>query len=422
MSENSFSFRSGSGSEPQIGPAGIGFRRDQSLVTSAAAIDTKCCVPPARDKLLFTPGPLTTSSAVKEAMLRDAGSWHYEFNALVASVREELLRLAGLTRESGWEAILMQGSGTFGVEAVFQTCVPPSGKVAVLANGAYGERMAQMLGHARIEHTVLREEETRAVEPGRLEALLELDRAVTHVALVHCETTTGILNPIAEVGRVARAHKKTFVVDAMSSFGGMPFDFEECHVDFLISSPNKCIESVPGFSFILCRRSVLLECEGWARSLSLDLLAQLKAFEANGQFRYTPPTHSLLAFRRALEELLVEGGIAVRNERYRANHRTLLAGMSRLGFETLLAPEVQSPFITAFLYPNNGWFDFNLFYRVLSDRGFIIYPGKLTRADTFRIGTIGRIFPADIESLLYAIELSVRELRRQKRWLPVTEK
>jgi 2-aminoethylphosphonate-pyruvate transaminase len=365
--------------------------------------------------LLFTPGPLTTSAGVKEAMLHDAGSWHYEFNALVASIREKLLRLAAVNGASGWEAILMQGSGTFGVEAVFQSCVAPAGKVAVLSNGAYGERIAQMLTHARIEHTMLREEETRAVEPGRLEALLELDRAVTHVAVVHCETTTGILNPIAEVGKVVKACKKIYVVDAMSSFGGMPIDLEECNIDFLISSPNKCLESVPGFSFVLCRRSRLLECEGRARSLSLDLLAQLRAFEAAGQFRYTPPTHSLLACHRALEELELEGGIPARAERYHANHRTLLAGMRRLGFEPLLAPELQSPFITAFLYPNSGWFDFNLFYRALSDRGFIIYPGKLTRADTFRIGSIGRIFPADIESLLYAIELSVREMRRTGR-------
>src|SRR5437867_2664075 len=258
-------------------------------------------LPAARDKLLFTPGPLTTSLSVKQAMLHDAGSWHFEFNALVAVIRTKLLEIAGVSSAGGWETVLLQGSGTFGVEAVFQTCVPPDGKVVVLANGAYGERIAQMLKHARIEHVVLRTGEDTPADPAALEARLASDPAVTHVAVVHCETTTGILNPVAALGQIARRHRKVFVVDAMSSFGGMPIDLEAWNIDFLISSANKCIEGVPGFSFALCRRAILLGCEGWARSLSLDLLSQLKSFEKNGQFRYTPPTHALLAFTRALE-------------------------------------------------------------------------------------------------------------------------
>ncbi len=251
-------------------------------------------VPAARDKLLFTPGPLTTSLNVKQAMLHDAGSWHFEFNGLVASLRARLLQVAGLSQETGWETVLLQGSGTFGVEAVFQTCVPPQGKVAVLSNGAYGERMAQMLAHARIDHAVVRTGEDVPLDAAALKTYLASDPAVTHVAAVHCETTTGILNPIEELGHAAKAGGKVYIVDAMSSFGGMPIDFAKCGIDFLISSPNKCLEGVPGFSFVLCRRGVLLACEGWARSLSLDLVGQLKTFEKNGQFRYTPPTHALL--------------------------------------------------------------------------------------------------------------------------------
>jgi 2-aminoethylphosphonate-pyruvate transaminase len=367
-------------------------------------------LPCAKDKLLFTPGPLTTSLNVKQAMLHDAGSWDVEFNSVVARVREDLLRLAGIKKEAGWEIVLLQGSGSFGVEAVFQTCIPPQGKVAVFTNGAYGERIVQMLKHARIDHAVLRSSEDTPASAAALEQLLSQDPAVTHVALVHCETTTGILNPMHEIGAVARKHRKIFVVDAMSSFGALPIDFESCGIDFLISSANKCIEGVPGFSFVFCRRAVLTACEGFARSLSLDLLAQLKGFEKNGQFRYTPPTHTILAFEQALRELDQEGGQAARERRYRQNHKTLMEGMARLGIRPYLPSHVQSCIITAFHTPNDPAFSFDVFYRKLSARGFIIYPGKLTQVDTFRIGNIGRIFPSDIEQLLYAIGETLEEM------------
>jgi 2-aminoethylphosphonate-pyruvate transaminase len=370
----------------------------------------------ARDKLLFTPGPLTTSATVKQAMLHDAGSWHHEFTEIVTDIRERLLHLAGLSRVSGWEAVLLQGSGTFGVEAVFQTCVPPTGKVAVLANGAYGERIAQMLATARIEHVVIRAPENATVDPDALDACLVDDPSITHVAAVHCETTTGILNPIEAIGRVARRHGKAYIVDAMSSFGAIPIDFEQGAIDFLISSSNKCIEGVPGFCFVICRRARLLACEGFARSLSLDLLSQLNGFDKNGQFRYTPPTHALLAFHQALNELDAEGGIVGRHGRYQLNHATLIAGMTQLGFAPYLDPAVQGCIITAFHYPGEA-FDFSFFYHALADRGFIIYPGKLTKGDTFRIGNIGRLFPEDIEQLVFAIAAVSHDRRDESRSL-----
>jgi len=381
---------------------------------------------PARDKLLFTPGPLTTSLSVKQAMLHDAGSWHYEFNELVASIRERLLALAGVSRAQGWEAILLQGSGTYGVESVFQTSVPRAGKVAVLSNGAYGNRMAQMLAQASIEHVVLKTAEDKPVDASALERLVSVDQRITHVAMVHCETTTGILNPIEAVGKVARTHQKVFVVDAMSSFGSIPIELENCGIDFLVSSPNKCLESVPGFCFVLCRRQKLAGSEGQARSLSLDLCEQLKGFERNGQFRYTPPTHAILACDQALKELEAEGGIAARGARYRANHQVLCDGMAKLGLLPYLDASVQSFIITAFPFPEApgeaertdrtdrtnaaGKFSFEAFYRGLSERGFIIYPGKLTQIDTFRIGTIGRLFPADIEQLVQGIRATLASL------------
>ena len=384
-------------------------------------------VPSAKDKLLFTPGPLTTSLSVKQAMLHDAGSWHFEFNAIVAGVRQRLLDLARVSQADGWEAILLQGSGTFGVEAVFQTCVPPDGKVAVLANGAYGERMVQMLKHARIAHTVLRSSEDTPHAPESLDELLTKESGLTHVAVVHCETTTGILNPIGPLGRVAQKHQKIFIVDAMSSFGALPIDLAAAGVDYLVSSANKCVEGVPGFSFVVCRRERLLACEGYARSLSLDLLGQLKGFDKNGQFRYTPPTHAILAFDQALCELEAEGGLAGRGARYQLNHQTLVNGMRELGFVPYLAPEVQSCIITAFLTPADPNFSFDIFYRKLSQRGFIIYPGKLTQIDTFRIGTIGRLFPSELEQLVHAVRLVLLEmgcrvpLQRESREVEIEE-
>jgi len=343
-------------------------------------------------------------------MLHDAGSWHFEFNAVVDSIRERLLKLGGVSREQGYEVVLLQGSGTFGVEAVFQTCVPNDGKVLVLSNGAYGERMIQMLKHARIAHVALRTGEDAPSDPAALDQALAADPSISHVAAVHCETTTGVLNPIDELGIVTHRHGRTYIVDAMSSFGALPIDFAACHIDFLISSANKCIESVPGFSFVICRRDVLMSSQGIARSLSLDLIAQLTGFEKNGQFRYTPPTHAILAFAQALDELDTEGGPAARNARYTRNHETLVTGMRALGFHPYLKPAVQSCIITSFLFPTDPEFDFNTFYRRLSDHGYLIYPGKISQADTFRIGSIGRIFEADIHALLAAIQQTVNEL------------
>jgi 2-aminoethylphosphonate-pyruvate transaminase len=365
-------------------------------------------LPNARDKLLFTPGPLTTSPSVKQAMLHDPGSWDIEFNAVVAEVRTELLRVAGVTKASGWEAILLQGSGTYGVEAVFQTSVPRTGKVAVLTNGAYGDRMERMLAQAGIAHTVLRTPEDEPVDVSTLARGLDEDAEITHVAMVHCETTTGMLNPIEVVGQVSKAFARIFIVDAMSSFGGIPLDLEACHVDYLVSSANKCLEGVPGLCFVLCRRPLLEACEGNARCLSLDLLAQWRGFEANGQFRFTPPTHAVLALRQALHELELEEGVRGRAARYRRNHEVLIAGMEILGLTPYLKSEVQSHIITAFPYPNLHDFAFSEFYRSLSQRGFLIYPGKLTQVDTFRIGTIGRLFPEDLEQLVQAIRSVLR--------------
>jgi 2-aminoethylphosphonate-pyruvate transaminase len=361
------------------------------------------------DKLLFTPGPLTTSPTVKQAMLRDLGSRDSEFIELVRDIRRQLLHL-GSVDDGTYEAVLMQGSGTFGVESVISSVVPRSGKLLVAINGAYGRRMAEIAKTLAIGTETMVSPESQPIDPAQIEKVLACDPAITHVGTIHCETTSGILNPVQEVGHLVRAHRRTFIVDAMSSFGGVPMDIRGWGIDFLISSANKCIQGVPGFSFVLGRRDLLVEAEAHARSVSLNLVSQWKGLESSGQFRFTPPTHVLLAFWQALQELEEEGGIAARARRYAENYKTLMAGMTELGFALYLAPQHQSHIITSFRYLEHPKFVFSEFYQRLSDKGYVIYPGKLTNEDCFRIGTIGHIFPKDVRGLLDAIQTSLEEM------------
>ena len=356
------------------------------------------------DPLLFTPGPLTTSASVKAAMQRDLGSRDSEFVNLVSEIRGELLRIAGVSQESGYEAVLMQGSGTFAIEAVLSSVIPPDGKLLVLANGAYGERILQIAERLKIATAIHRWPENESPDAETVRQLLASGPLPTHVAIVHLETTTGILNPIDEIAQIVREHGGSFIVDAMSSFGGVPIDFPALQPDYLVSSANKCLESVPGFSYVLARRAALESTLGYARSVSLDLLAQWHGLERNGQFRFTPPTHALLAFAQALKELREEGGVSARAQRYHANRDALLAGMRRIGFREYLAPERQSDIISSFRYPEDPAFNFAEFYRLLAARGMVIYPGKVSQADCFRIGTIGRIFPEQVKALVAEIE------------------
>ena len=241
-------------------------------------------------------------------------------------------------------------------------------------------------------------------EHEQVEAYLQAHPEVTHVSVVHCETTTGVLNPIEEIARIVKKHHKVLIVDAMSSFGGVPIDMAALGIDFMISSANKCIQGVPGFGFIIARRSLLEQCKGVARSLSLDLYDQWETMEkGHGKWRFTSPTHVVRAFMQAMNELKEEGGVAARHARYSENHRVLVEGMRSLGFKTLLPDEEQSPVITSFYYPN-AEFNFKDFYTKLKAKGFVIYPGKISQADTFRIGNIGDVHPDDFRQLIEAIK------------------
>jgi 2-aminoethylphosphonate-pyruvate transaminase len=362
-----------------------------------------------KDKALFTPGPLTTSRTIKQAMLRDLGSRDVEFIHTVREVRRLLVEIGQANPET-YTAILMQGSGTFGIEAVISSVVPPQGKLLVLVNGAYGERMVKMAKIYRIPLVILASPEHLTPDLDELEFTLAGDPTITHVAAVHCETTTGMLNPIEAIGAIVKKHGCIYIVDAMSSFGAYPIPVETLGIDYLISSSNKCIEGVPGFSFVLARKNELIASRGNAHTLALDLYSQWEGLEKDGQFRFTPPVHAILAFYQALCELEAEGGVAARGERYMANYETTEAGMEALGFRPFLTPEQRGYTITSFYYPEHANFSFKTFYEKLSEKGCVIYPGKLSHADCFRIGHIGRLDSSDVAWLLSAVAQTLQEM------------
>lgn len=353
------------------------------------------------DPLLLTPGPLTTSRATKEAMLRDWGARDDAFLAMTRRIRARLVELAG--GEGTHEAVLLQGSGTFAVEAMVGTLVPREGTVLVLQNGAYGERIARIARTLGRRTVVLEAPEDRPVDPQAAADAVSRDPSITHVAVVYCETTSGILNPVEEVARVVAAAGRRLLIDAMSAFGALPCDAREIPFDALAASANKCLEGVPGVAFVLCRRSSLREAAGNAHSVALDLHDQWAYMEQTGQWRFTPPTHVVAALDRALAEHAAEGGVAGRADRYRRNCRVLVRGMREMGFVPLLPDVLQAPVIVTFHTPRDPRFVFREFYERLRAHGYVIYPGKLTKGETFRIGCIGRITESDVRGVLAAI-------------------
>jgi len=356
---------------------------------------------------LLTPGPLTTTATVKEEMLIDRCTWDDEYKQITQKVRRQLLAVAGVSPLE-YTTVLMQGSGSFGVEAVLTSVIGPDDKCLIVTNGAYGDRMVIMANYLGLSYEVCRVAFNAQPAAQDIKNMLAEDPSITHIAMVHCETTTGILNPLDEIAALAKANGKTLIVDAMSSFGGIEIPVRELEIDFLISSANKCIQGVPGFSFVLAKRIKLMECEGNARSLSLDLYDQWKHMDKEGKWRFTSPTHVVAAFSKALDELAAEGGVSARNARYRANNRLLRDTLKEMGFAAYVEERLQSPIITTFLFPTVD-FDFDDFYRYVKKRGFVLYPGKLTEVDTFRVGNIGEIYEEDIRQLCNVIAVYMRE-------------
>jgi 2-aminoethylphosphonate-pyruvate transaminase len=360
------------------------------------------------DPLLLTPGPLTTAKSVKEVMVHDWGSRDASFLRINKAVLEGLPRI--VHGEGRFMTVPMQGSGTFAVEAMLTTFVPRNGKVLVLINGAYGHRAKRILDIAGRKAVVHETAEDTSPDLAAVERILKRQKSVTHVFAVHCETTSGILNPIEQIAGIAARHGKRLLIDAMSAFGALPLDSRKVAFDAVAASSNKCIEGVPGLGFVLARKEALAETEGNATTLVLDLHDQHRNFEKTGQYRFTPPIHVIVAFHRALEEFWAEGGVEGRGGRYAENCRVLIEGMRALGFETLLPPARQAPIIVTFHMPRHPNFVFQRFYDGLKERGYVIYPGKLTVADSFRIGCIGRLCPKDMRGALAAVAEALAEM------------
>ncbi len=360
------------------------------------------------DPVLLTPGPLTTSAATKAAMQSDWWSWDGAFNALTATVCSDLIAIVEGQRDH--VCVPLQGSGTFAVEAALGTLVPRGGKVLVADNGAYCKRIVRILGCLGRDAVVLAHGEQEPADPARIDAALLADPAITHVAQVHCETGTGILNPLSDIAATVARHGRSLIVDAMSSYGAIPIDARSVRFDALIAASGKCLEGVPGMGFVIARRTALEGAAGNSASLALDLLDQWQYLQKTGQWRFTPPTHVVAALRAAIDQYRAQGGLPARLARYTANCAALIDGMRGLGLRTFLPDALQAPIIVTFHAPDDPAYDFGDFYRRVRDRGFILYPGKLTAVDTFRVGCIGAIGPETLRQAVAAVAESLREM------------
>ena len=361
-----------------------------------------------RDPILLTPGPLTTSLATKAAMLRDWGSWDAAFNAVTARLRAKLTAIVAAADTH--VCVPLQGSGTFAVEAAVNTLVPRDGHVLVLINGAYGKRLARLTEMMGRRTTTFETADDVPTTAGDVDRLLAADPSITHVGLIHCETSTGIENPLREIAAVVARHGRSLVVDAMSSFGALPIDARTTPFDALVAASGKCVEGPPGMGFVFVRKSVLERCAGNSTSLALDLHDQWTYMEKTTQWRFTPPTHVVVALDAALDQYVAEGGQPARLARYTANFDALMAGMREMGFRPFLPPAIQAPIIVTFHAPADPKYAFKPFYDRVRDKGFVLYPGKLTQVETFRVGCIGAIGPAEMRHAVNAVRDTLAEM------------
>jgi 2-aminoethylphosphonate-pyruvate transaminase len=360
------------------------------------------------DPLLLTPGPLTTARSVKEVMVHDWGSRDVAFLRINGEVLDRLPDV--INGRVDFVTVPMQGSGTFAVEAMLTTFVPRQGKCLLLINGAYGHRAKKILDIAGRASVVIETPEDTPPDLTALDARLATDPAITHVFAVQCETTSGILNPINEIADIVARYGRRLLIDAMSAFGALPLDSATTPFDAVAASSNKCIEGVPGLGFVLARQTALAETRGNATTLVLDLFDQHQNLAKTGQYRFTPPIHVIVSFHQALMEFFAEGGQPGRGARYADNGRVLSEGMAALGFRPLLPAKLQSPIIHTFHMPTDPAFVFQTFYDRLKDRGYVIYPGKLTVADSFRIGCIGRIDASHMKEFVKTVEAVLTDM------------
>jgi 2-aminoethylphosphonate-pyruvate transaminase len=359
---------------------------------------------------LLTPGPLSISLRTKQAMLRDWGSWDVDFNSITGRIRERLLDIVHGT--GSHECVPLQGSGSFSVEAAIGTLVPRSGgHVLVPQNGAYCQRIARICRVLGRKLTTIDYAENAPVAAADVADALARDPSISHVALVHCETSTGILNPLGEIAQVVARHDRRLIVDAMSSFGALEIDARRMPFDALVAASGKCLEGPPGMGFVIVRRAALERCEGNSHSLAMDLYDQWVYMQKTTQWRYTPPTHVVAAFDCAIAQYVEEGGLVARGARYARNCRTLIDGMAALGLKSFLPAAIQAPIIVTFHAPDHPRYQFKSFYDAVKARGYILYPGKLTTLETFRVGCMGQLGERGMGGAVEAVGQVLAQLR-----------
>jgi len=372
--------------------------------------------------ILFTAGPLSTSRTVREAQLDDYGSRDKAFVNAIKEMREGVLEVAEAP-SAEWSTIPMQGSGTMGIEAVINSITKnplnatgAKEKFLVIRNGAYSSRMASIIAKRGTPLVTFDTEEGQEIDLIKLQELMKADPSITQVGMVHCETSTGMFNPIHGIAALTRKHlpKATIFVDAMSSFGGVEFRTPDV-CDVLVTSANKCIQGVPGFSIVVAKKSLLEQSRGNSPSFTLDIVSQFDGLEKSGQFSQTPPVQAIVAFHQALKEHKAEGGVAARSKRYQANNDYIADQMTSLGFKLFLDRTKPSfgHIITAYHAPskaNSPNWDFMKFYDELKEGGFVIYPGKASAADTFRIGALGDIHLPDCKALMEEVKTVLKRM------------
>ena len=368
--------------------------------------------------VLLNPGPATTTDSVKLAqVVPDICPREQKFGELMRSVADDLTAIAGGGAE--YASVLFGGSGTAAMDAVINSVIPPEKKILIINNGAYGERMVKIAQAYRIGYIELRFPWDELPDIGKIEAALQQDAEIAVVGMVHHETTTGLLNPIQDIGALVRQYNKLFVVDTISSFAGIPLDIKACNIDFMMSTSNKCLQGMAGIAFVICRIAELERIQSSPRrSFYLSLYDQYAYFERNLQMRFTPPVQTMYALRQAIDEFLAEG-MEQRYARYTRNWHVLRKGMQELGFRILTQPEQESHILITVEYPDSPAFDFDVLHDRLYERGITIYPGKTGKKDTFRLANMGAITEEDIQYFLGSLREILIELNIQ---LPSAEK
>ncbi len=361
-------------------------------------------------KILLNPGPSTTTDTVKEALIvPDICPREKEFGAIMQDIRENLVKIVG--GGDNYTSVLFGGSGTAAMEATICSVISPIKKILIINNGAYGTRMIEIAKTYNIPFIELKFDESQKIDSDRIKQVLEWDKHIGYVAVVHHETTTGILNPIEEIGKLAKENNCVFIVDTISSFAGVPFGIKECNIDFMISTSNKCIQGMAGVAFVICKKSELEKIKEYTpKSFYLDLYTQYKYLEETGQTRFTPPVQVIYALKQAIKEFFDEG-VGNRYNRYKRNYLVLTKGLSKMGFKFLLKDDVEhSQLLTTVFEPDDSNFSFDVLHDKLYEKGFTIYPGKLSNKNTFRIAVMGAIDHKDIEKFLSVLRDVLKEM------------